>query len=135
LEYISTNVGLRWAKGIAGVLQGDFRLHGSDLLPNADEQNEWVTRIDHARYSRKIVSIENQAPEMADARTDIEAGAECLGRAIADNARKGVHKPARFLGGKQGAYSDPATKAQSGRQLKWVGSGAQKYGQAKVLSG
>lgn len=32
LEYISTNVGLKWANGIAAVLKGDFRIH-DDLLP------------------------------------------------------------------------------------------------------
>lgn len=32
-DYISKEVGLRWADGVAATLRGDFKIHGGDIMP------------------------------------------------------------------------------------------------------
>ncbi|KAK3109207.1 hypothetical protein LTR53_017781, partial [Teratosphaeriaceae sp. CCFEE 6253] len=83
LEYISDVVGLKWARGIAQALQGDFTLH-TDLLPETDYgegKPGWLRRVQKGHWREQAVEVLGKgtralgAEERSDRRT--ESGIIC----------------------------------------------------------
>jgi hypothetical protein len=63
IEYISTEIGLRWAEGVAATLKGDFAIHDADLLDYEEVDGKavqvfWQHLLETVKNSRVPILIQ-----------------------------------------------------------------------------